>query len=284
MTQRRLAHRRRRWSLLPVVLGVVYLGGWWLFALAAVAAAVALHEYWLLARPLAPLAPAGLRRRRARARRRRGRRARLDARRRALDLRARVRPEGDLGGARRRRRSRSAARVMGAVWIGVGLGVPDPAARAPRPRPARVVHGAARGLGGRHVRLLRRPAARPAQDGAATSPGKTWEGFVVRHGRDDLRRVRGALQAGLPDDRRSRSCSASSSRRGAARRPLRVAAEARHGREGHRHAPRRPRRHARPASTPSSSPLRPRTSRILAFGHVPAPTGTGSGCSGTLSP
>ncbi len=44
---------------LPIVLTTVYYGGWLLFALAAVAAAFALHEYWLLARPLAPLAPAG---------------------------------------------------------------------------------------------------------------------------------------------------------------------------------------------------------------------------------
>jgi phosphatidate cytidylyltransferase len=44
---------------LPIVLGVVYIGGWWVFALAAIAAGIALHEYWLLARPLAPLAPAG---------------------------------------------------------------------------------------------------------------------------------------------------------------------------------------------------------------------------------
>jgi phosphatidate cytidylyltransferase len=45
--------------LLPVVLGAVYLGGWWLFALVAIAAAISLHEYWLMARSLAPLAPAG---------------------------------------------------------------------------------------------------------------------------------------------------------------------------------------------------------------------------------
>ena len=45
--------------LLPVVLGAVYLGGWWLFALIAFGAAIALHEYWLMARSLAPLAPAG---------------------------------------------------------------------------------------------------------------------------------------------------------------------------------------------------------------------------------
>ncbi len=46
-------------AAIPVVLGAVYLGGWWLFALTAVAAALALHEFWLLARPLSPLSPAG---------------------------------------------------------------------------------------------------------------------------------------------------------------------------------------------------------------------------------
>lgn len=45
--------------LLPIVLGAVYLGGWWVFALVAIAAALSLHEYWLMARSLAPLAPAG---------------------------------------------------------------------------------------------------------------------------------------------------------------------------------------------------------------------------------
>src|SRR4030081_1695001 len=45
--------------LLPIVLGAVYLGGWWVFALVAIAAGLALHEYWLMARPLSPLAPAG---------------------------------------------------------------------------------------------------------------------------------------------------------------------------------------------------------------------------------
>jgi phosphatidate cytidylyltransferase len=45
--------------LLPIVLGAVYLGGWWLFAVIAVAVAASLHEYWLMARALAPLALAG---------------------------------------------------------------------------------------------------------------------------------------------------------------------------------------------------------------------------------
>jgi phosphatidate cytidylyltransferase len=40
---------------LPVVLGVVYLGGWWLFTLVAIAAVLALHEYALLIRSLRPL-------------------------------------------------------------------------------------------------------------------------------------------------------------------------------------------------------------------------------------
>ena len=43
---------------LPLVLGIVYLGGWWLFTLAAVAAVLALHEFSLLVRSLRPLVPA----------------------------------------------------------------------------------------------------------------------------------------------------------------------------------------------------------------------------------
>jgi phosphatidate cytidylyltransferase len=44
---------------LPVVLGLVYLGGWWMFALVTAGGAVALQEYFLLARELRPLTPAG---------------------------------------------------------------------------------------------------------------------------------------------------------------------------------------------------------------------------------
>jgi phosphatidate cytidylyltransferase len=43
---------------LPVVLGLVWLGGWWLFALVAVAGVVGVHEFVTMARPLRPLAPA----------------------------------------------------------------------------------------------------------------------------------------------------------------------------------------------------------------------------------
>ena len=43
---------------LPLVLGMLWLGGWWLFALLALASCVAVHEYVTTARPLRPLAPA----------------------------------------------------------------------------------------------------------------------------------------------------------------------------------------------------------------------------------
>lgn len=43
---------------LPIVLGAVWAGGWWLFALVAVAGTIAVHEYVTIARPLGPLAPA----------------------------------------------------------------------------------------------------------------------------------------------------------------------------------------------------------------------------------
>src|SRR6188472_1010807 len=43
---------------LPLVLGMLWLGGWWLFALVAIAAFVAVHEFVTTARPLRPLAPA----------------------------------------------------------------------------------------------------------------------------------------------------------------------------------------------------------------------------------
>jgi phosphatidate cytidylyltransferase len=43
---------------LPLVLGLVWLGGWWLTVLVLVAGVVAVHEFVTVARPLRPLAPA----------------------------------------------------------------------------------------------------------------------------------------------------------------------------------------------------------------------------------
>ena len=46
-------------GLLPVVVGVVWLGGWWLFGLALVAGLIALHELYTMAKELRPLVLAG---------------------------------------------------------------------------------------------------------------------------------------------------------------------------------------------------------------------------------
>lgn len=43
---------------LPIVLGLVWLGGWWMFGLLVVAAVIGVHEFVQMARPLRPLAPA----------------------------------------------------------------------------------------------------------------------------------------------------------------------------------------------------------------------------------
>jgi phosphatidate cytidylyltransferase len=162
----------------PVVLGAVYLGGWWLFSLALIAALIALHEYWLLARPLAPLAPAGY----------------VGA---VLAL-----VGAEVGGiswavgglfttfalafvlkaiseARAAATIAISGTVMGAVWIGGGLGfllllreLPDHGRLAAVTVLLAVWAGDTFAyLGGR---LLGRHKMAPA-----TSPGKTWEGFVV---------------------------------------------------------------------------------------------------------
>ena len=45
--------------LLPVVIGLVYLGGWWLFGLGIVGGLLALHELYVMARELRPLVLGG---------------------------------------------------------------------------------------------------------------------------------------------------------------------------------------------------------------------------------
>ena len=45
--------------LLPLVIGLVYLGDWWLFGLALVGGLLALHELYVMARELRPLVLGG---------------------------------------------------------------------------------------------------------------------------------------------------------------------------------------------------------------------------------
>ena len=86
-------------------------------------------------------------------------------------------------------------------------------------------------------------------------------GLRLRDGRDDLRRVRRALQAALPDDRPVDRPRRRARGRRAARRPVRVAAQARHGREGQREPCSAATAACSTASTRCSSPRRPPTSR-----------------------
>jgi len=44
---------------LPLVLGIVWLGGWWLFFLTTIVGLLALHEYYAMTRPLRPIVIAG---------------------------------------------------------------------------------------------------------------------------------------------------------------------------------------------------------------------------------
>ena len=163
---------------LPVVLAAVYVGGRWAFTLVALAALVGLHEYWLLSRPLAPLAPAGY----------------------VGALLALVGIEvggiaWGLGGVlttfplafvlKAISEARAAATiaisgtVLGAVWIGGGLGfllllreLPEHGRLAALTVLLAVWAGDTFAYFG--GRLLGRHKLAPS-----TSPGKTWEGLVV---------------------------------------------------------------------------------------------------------
>jgi phosphatidate cytidylyltransferase len=161
---------------IPIVLGVVYLGGWWVFGLAAVGAAIALHEFWLMTRPLRPLAPAGYV---------------------GAGLALAAAEVGDigwmLGGAmtsfalafvlkavsetRQAATTSISATVMGTMWIGVGLGflilvreLPEHGQLAAFTVLLAVWAGDTLAYFG--GRLLGRHKMAPR-----TSPGKTWEGF-----------------------------------------------------------------------------------------------------------
>ncbi len=163
--------------LLPIVLGAVYLGGWWVFSLVALAAGIALHEYWLMARQLSPLAPAGyigvalalvgaelsgVRWMLA---------GILSAFVLAFVLKA-------ISEARAAATAAISATIMGTLWIGGGLGFLILLRDLPQHgRLALVTLLVAVWAGDTFAyfggRLIGRHKMAPA-----TSPGKTWEGFV----------------------------------------------------------------------------------------------------------
>ena len=148
---------RRRAVGLPLVLGMVWLGGWWLFVLAAWSGSLALHEFYAMTRSLRPLVIAGYLGLAADAASPpRPAASPGSAGEPVRDGRARVPAQGlrrheAVGDGRGRRDGARRA------WIGLGLVALLALRDAARARAAGGVHRAARRLGRRHARVLRRP-------------------------------------------------------------------------------------------------------------------------------
>jgi phosphatidate cytidylyltransferase len=164
-------------AAIPIVLGMLYLGGWWLFALLTFAGVVALHEFWLLARPLSPLSPAGYVG---------GILALVGAQLGGVEwmvggvlttLALAFALKG-ISAARQAATASISATVLGAVWIGFGLAfmvllrdLPEHGSLAAFTVLLAVWAGDTLAYFG--GRLVGRHRMAPT-----TSPGKTWEGFV----------------------------------------------------------------------------------------------------------
>ena len=162
---------------LPLVLGAVYVGGWWLFALIAVSVGIALHEFWLLAKAARPLAPAGYVG---------GILALVGAQMSgtgwmvggALTSLVLAFVLKGISAARQAPTSSISATVMAAIWIGFGLSFILLLRQLPvHGRLATVTVLLAVWAGDTFAyvggRLLGRHRMAPT-----TSPGKTWEGFI----------------------------------------------------------------------------------------------------------
>ena len=143
-------------AALPVVLGLVWLGGWWLLALGVVAGLIALHEYFTMIRELRPLALGGF----------------MSTFATAFLLHQVARTKASATTA-------VASTVLGVAWIGLGLGhlvmLRD---LGPHGRLAAltvlIAVFAADTIAYFTGRLLGRHKLVPT-----LSPGKTWEGFVA---------------------------------------------------------------------------------------------------------
>jgi phosphatidate cytidylyltransferase len=163
---------------LPAVLGLVWLGGWWLFVLAAAVAVVGLHEFAAMTRPLRPLVLAGY--------------VGVIAMLLAVELGGMPWLLGavlgtllgafvlqGLAGTRQPATVAIGSTVLGAVWIGLGLAhvvllrdLPDAGRTAVLTVLLAVF--AADTLAFFAGRLVGRHKLAPA-----ISPGKTWEGFAA---------------------------------------------------------------------------------------------------------
>ena len=163
---------------LPVVLGVVWLGGWWLFLLAAAAALVALHELYSVTRSLRPLVLAGY------------------AGAIACLLGAQLGgAEWMLGGfmttfalafllkgvadTRQSTTVSVGTTALGAAWIGLGLGYLLLLRDLPEHGRLAIFAVLLAVFGGDTVAYLVGRFAGRHKLAPVTSPGKTWEGFIA---------------------------------------------------------------------------------------------------------
>ena len=193
---------------LPLVLVIVWAGGWWLFALAGVAAILALHEYALMIRSLRPVilaAYAG------------ALLSLLGAHLAGLEWTV----AGFLSTivfafllhwiatTRQSATVAIASTVLGAAWIGLCLAHLLLLRQIPTDGELATFTDPPGGLGRRHRRILCGPAGRSSQACACTFPGEDLGGLPLRNLGHGLRCLRRAVQAGLPLDSGSRSCSAS---------------------------------------------------------------------------
>ena len=196
--------------LLPLVIGLVYLGGWWLFALALVGGLLALHELYVMARELRPLVLGGYL----------GFAATLLG----LQLGGLEWMLGGLlvtfvfafvvyglGGVRQSATSSFGGDAPRGRLGGSGARLPPPHPRHPRLRLLGRHGGAVHGLRGRHGSVLRRADVRTAPPGTGDLAREVVGGLRRRSGRRDRDGLRDPLQGSrrLPLDPASRCCSAS---------------------------------------------------------------------------
>ena len=185
--------------LLPLVLGVVWLGGWWLFALAAIGGLIALHELYTMGRGLRPIVLARLRRAPAHARRCRDRGSIAWM---VGGIFATILVAFVIFGFSDARPSATAAislTLLGVVWIGGGISALLLLREIPENGRLVIFTVLIAVFADDTAAYRRRARHRPSQDGAADLAGQVVGGVRRRHDRGDggclLRDVRPGLSS-----------------------------------------------------------------------------------------